>query len=171
MSTILFSKTFIDKINSIIRRFWWAGIQEENNTNPIAFRSWDDICKPPDQGGLGIRDMEIINKSLIIQSAWNIANNKNPLLSATLKAKYFSYHSFWTAPSSGFRSVFWSSILQIKKHLHDNATMQLHFGNSSIWSSPWVKNWDSIHDHLLLPVTINPMPDVVPDLWMQDTHQ
>jgi hypothetical protein len=123
VSTILFSKTFIDKINSIIRRFWWAGIQEENNNNPIAFRSWDDICKPPDQGGLGIRDMEIINKSLIIQSAWNIANNKNPLLSATLKAKYFPYHSFWTAPSSGFRSVFWSSILQIKKHLHHNATM------------------------------------------------
>jgi hypothetical protein len=62
-----FPKKFIDKINSIIRRFWWAGIQEENNTNPIAFRSWDDIRKPPDQGGLGIRDKEIINKSLIIQ--------------------------------------------------------------------------------------------------------
>jgi hypothetical protein len=25
MSTILFSKTFISKITSIIRNFWWAG--------------------------------------------------------------------------------------------------------------------------------------------------
>ena len=26
MSTILFSKTFIHRINAIIKRFWWAGI-------------------------------------------------------------------------------------------------------------------------------------------------
>jgi hypothetical protein len=37
MSTILFSKTFIEQINTIIRRFLWAGIQEEHQTNPIPF--------------------------------------------------------------------------------------------------------------------------------------
>jgi hypothetical protein len=26
MSTVLFSKTFVEKINTIIRRFWWAGV-------------------------------------------------------------------------------------------------------------------------------------------------
>ena len=29
MSTVLFSKTFIANINTILRRFWWAGVQEE----------------------------------------------------------------------------------------------------------------------------------------------
>jgi hypothetical protein len=29
MSTVLFSKTFIERINTIIRRFWWTGVQEE----------------------------------------------------------------------------------------------------------------------------------------------
>jgi hypothetical protein len=111
MSAILFSKTFIDQINAIIRKFWWAGIQEENNTNPIAFCSWEDICKPYDQGGLGIRDMGLINQSLIINSAWNISTNKNPFLSAILKAKYYPDNNFWTAPNSSFRSVYWSSIL------------------------------------------------------------
>ena len=28
MSTVLFSKNFISKIISIIRKFWWAGVQE-----------------------------------------------------------------------------------------------------------------------------------------------
>jgi hypothetical protein len=42
------------------------------------FCSWKDITKPTDQGGLGIRDMELINKSLIINSAWNIVTNKKP---------------------------------------------------------------------------------------------
>jgi hypothetical protein len=87
MSTVLFSKTFIEKINTIIRRFWWTGVQEDQQTSPIAYRSWNDICKPREQGGLGIRDMELINTSLLIHSAWNVATNKNPLLTATLKAK------------------------------------------------------------------------------------
>jgi hypothetical protein len=87
MSTVIFSKTFIEKINTIIRRFWWTGVQEDQQTSPIAYRSWNDICKPREQGGLGIRDMELINTSLLIHSAWNVATNKNPLLTATLKAK------------------------------------------------------------------------------------
>lgn len=63
MSTVLFSKTFIEKINTIIRRFWWwAGVQEEDTSSPIAYRSWDDICKPTEHGGLGIRDLQTVNK-------------------------------------------------------------------------------------------------------------
>ena len=65
MSTILFSKTFVEKVNSIIRRFWWAGMQDENPTNPIAFCSWEDICQTKENGGLGIRDLYTVNKSLI----------------------------------------------------------------------------------------------------------
>jgi hypothetical protein len=43
MSTVLFSKTFVEKINAIIQRFWWAGVQDDNPSNPIAFHSWEDI--------------------------------------------------------------------------------------------------------------------------------
>jgi hypothetical protein len=50
--------------------------------------------------------MELINKSLLIQSTWNVSTNKDPLLTSTLKAKYFPHNNFWTAPSTGFRSVF-----------------------------------------------------------------
>jgi hypothetical protein len=106
MSTVLFSKTFIQKINTVIKRFWWAGIQEEQPTTPIAYHSWDDICKTEEQGGLGIRDMELINKSLLIQSAWNVATNKNPFPSAIVKAKYYPNNTFWTSPTTGPCSVY-----------------------------------------------------------------
>ena len=94
MSTVLFSKTFVERINAIIRRFWWAGVQEDNPTLPVAFRSWDDICQSKDNGGLGVRDLHIVNRSLITHAAYDIANNKNPLLTAILKAKYFPNNSF-----------------------------------------------------------------------------
>ena len=94
MSTILFSKSFLHKITTIIRNFWWTGIQKDNPTNPIPFRSWDDICQTKDDGGLGIRDLEIVNRSLIIQAAYNIATEKSPILTSVLKSKYFTNKSF-----------------------------------------------------------------------------
>ncbi|KAG2627853.1 hypothetical protein PVAP13_3KG264425 [Panicum virgatum] len=169
MSTILFSKSFLHKITTIIRNFWWTGIQEDNPTNPIPFRSWDDICQSKDNGGLGIRDHEVVNKSLIIQAAYNIATEKSPILTAVLKSKYFSNKSFWTANNKGPRSIFWSSIMQVKKELHNNVIFQIQAGNS-IWSSPWCPIWEDIHNHLLLPVTTNPLPSIVSDLWLPHSH-
>lgn len=138
MSTVLFSKRFIGKIISTITKFWWAGVQEENATTPFHFRSWDDLCKPKDKGGLGIRDVFKINKSLFINAAWNIATDKNPFLSSILKAKYYPRSSFWTvSKQNSTKSVFWSSVLQVKHWLHKYCILQVHNGNSSIWSSPW----------------------------------
>lgn len=139
--------------------------------SPIAFRSWDDICQPKDNGGLGIRDLHTVNKSLIIHAAWNIAVNKNPFLTSILRAKYFHNNSFWTANSTGPRSVFWSSILQVRKELFDDTIYQIRAGSTSIWSAPWCLVWDSIHDHLLLPVTTTPMPSIISDLWIPNTQQ
>jgi hypothetical protein len=170
MSTVLFSKAFIEKINSITRRFWWAGVQEENQTNPIAYRSWDDICKPIEHGGLGTKDMELVNQSRIIHCAWNIATNKNPLLSAILKAKYHPSASFWNAPNSGPRSMFWSSVLQVRHHLNSNAIYQIHNGNSSIWSQPWCPIWNNVHEHLILPIVNSPLLAKVSDLWVPETQ-
>jgi hypothetical protein len=50
MSTVLFSKTYLEKINPIIRRFWWVGVQEEHSTTPITYCSWDDIVNPKLRG-------------------------------------------------------------------------------------------------------------------------
>jgi len=150
MSTVLFSKTFVHRITAIIRRFWWTGVQDDNPTSPIAYCSWDDICQSKENGGLGIRDLYTVNKSLLTQAAWNIATNKNHFLSSVIKAKYYHDASFWTAKTNGPQSVFWSSVLQVKKELSANSTYQLHAGNTSIWSAPWCPLWESIHDHIHL---------------------
>ena len=164
MSTILFSKTFIAELTTIIKRFLWAGIQEENATNPIHFRSWEDICQSRHNGGLGIRDLHLVNKSLIMHTACTLATNKNPFLQQIIKAKYYPNSSLWNATNNVPRSAFWSSILQVKQELSKSVQLQLHQGNSSIWSAPWCDIWKSIHDHLLIPVTTLPLPCTVNQL-------
>jgi hypothetical protein len=116
MAHVLFTKKFLAKITAIIRNFWWAGVQEEDRSKPFHFRAWKDICQPKDSGGLGFRNTEDVNKSLLLKIAWNIATAQGPHLSAVLKSKYYSNCSFWTAPRHPPRSLFWASILKIKHH-------------------------------------------------------
>jgi hypothetical protein len=61
MSTVLFSKSFLQQITTTIRKFWWIGVQEDGVTSPIAYRSWEDICQSKENGGLGIRDLKTVN--------------------------------------------------------------------------------------------------------------
>lgn len=171
MSTVLFSKSFLHQITSTIRKFWWIGVQEDGPTSPIAYRSWYDICQSKENGGLGIRDLETVNKSLIIHAAYNIANEKNPFLTAVLKAKYYPNTSFWKSSTSTTKSIFWSFVLQVKGDLQSNVTYQLHAENTSIWAAPWCPIWDSIHDHLKLPVTVPSLPATAADLWLCNTRQ
>jgi hypothetical protein len=44
MQNILFPKCFTNKINAILRQFWWQGVQDEDPSQPFHFRSWEDIC-------------------------------------------------------------------------------------------------------------------------------
>lgn len=93
------------------------------------------------------------------------------MLTSVLKAKYFPNSSFWTTPNPSTRSIFWSSIMQVKIHLHNNTTIQLHAGSTSIWSAPWCPSWDNIHDHLLLPVNQLPLPATVSQLWLPGSRK
>jgi hypothetical protein len=110
-----------------------------------------------------------VNKSLLTQVAWNIVTNKNHFLSSMFKAKYY-HDSFFDCQTNGPRSVFWSSVLQVKKDLCANSTYQLHAGNTSIWSTPWCPLWDTIHDHMHLPVTTLPLSATVSQLWVSNSR-
>ncbi|WVZ84425.1 hypothetical protein U9M48_031461 [Paspalum notatum var. saurae] len=129
--TFYFPKTSWKKNTSIIRNFWWRGNQQEGTTNSISFRAWEDICQPKHLGGLGIKNIITVNKSLVTHSAWMIATQKDPFLSDVLKAKYYP-HSFWKAPPTRSRSVFWSSIQNVKNYIQDNCTYQIHEGCPNI---------------------------------------
>ncbi|GKB57414.1 RNA-directed DNA polymerase, eukaryota, reverse transcriptase zinc-binding domain protein [Tanacetum coccineum] len=41
--------------------------------------SWENICRPKDQGGLGLKNLQIWNKVLIMKHLWNVAAKKDTL--------------------------------------------------------------------------------------------
>ena len=88
MVNILFTKKFLSKITAIIRKFWWQGHQDEYSSKGLNLRSWHGICQPKHLGGLGIKNIELVNQSIIMTSAWRIVSQPNTFLAKFLQSKY-----------------------------------------------------------------------------------
>jgi hypothetical protein len=73
MSNILFSKKFLSKLTTIIRNFWWTGVQDDQTTRSLCLRAWADVCIAKNIGGLGIRNLQALNQGLILSAAWRLA--------------------------------------------------------------------------------------------------
>ncbi|WVZ51996.1 hypothetical protein U9M48_003092, partial [Paspalum notatum var. saurae] len=128
MTNVLLPKDLLEKITAIIRNFWWKGPQVEGTTKSICFRAWEGICQPKQLGGLGIKNIATVNKSLVTHSAWLVAAQKDSFLFKVLKSKYHPHISFWNAPLTGSRSVFWFSVHIVKHYIQDNSFYQIHEG-------------------------------------------
>lgn len=50
--------------------------------------SWEKICTPREQGGLGIRELESMNKALMGRLAWNMLVKLENLCSMVLREMY-----------------------------------------------------------------------------------
>lgn len=107
----------------------------------------------------------MVNKSLILNSAWRIVANPEEQVSQVLKGKYFPNTSFWNASINTAKSVFWSSILKLRKTLKKYVTWQLAECKISIWSQPWCNLDGDIHGYIKLDFVHNLMPAIVADLW------
>jgi hypothetical protein len=55
-----------------MRTFWRQGVQKGDQKRPIHYRSWEAICKPEKEGGLAIKKLELVNKGMLINSAWRL---------------------------------------------------------------------------------------------------
>jgi hypothetical protein len=171
MSNILFTKKFIAKIRTIIRNFWWTGIKNESTTRCLCLRAWKDICTSKNEGGLGIRNLQAMNQSLLLMTAWRIADNRDTYLYSVLKSKYFVDSSIWRPNVNTPKSVFWASILKVLPILKDHTFYQLSSGQVSIWSTPWCNGWVNIYDSLIIQERNFVYPAQVKDLWIGSQKQ
>ena len=112
MSNILFSKKFISKLTAIVRNFWWTGVRQDASSRALCLKAWKDICTSKKEGGLGIRNFQAVNQSLILMAAWRIAQEPHDLLHRVLKAKYFPDSSIWRPKPNVPKSAFWASVLK-----------------------------------------------------------
>ena len=62
---------------------------------------WKELCRPIEDGGLGIREFDSNNKVLPAKACWNYLNKPDLLCAKILKAKYCTNKDIWEASSRG----------------------------------------------------------------------
>ena len=98
-----------NKMDAISRAFWWGHDLGEKKMHLV---SWDKVCKPKREGGLGLRKFGLMNKSMLAKQLWRISQ-----ISKTFKAKYFPNTSIHECSSKPHHSWFWRAIINQKKSI------------------------------------------------------
>ncbi|CAN1290084.1 Uncharacterized mitochondrial protein AtMg00310 [Linum perenne] len=74
--------------------------------------SWEKLCLPKDEGGLGFKDLETFNHALLAKQTWRISQDPELLISKIYKAKYFPNSSLLNAGKGSNPSWGWRGILK-----------------------------------------------------------
>ncbi|MCH94974.1 LINE-1 reverse transcriptase like, partial [Trifolium medium] len=73
------------EIVKIQRTFLWGGLSKRNR---ICWVKWDDFCKPKSEAGLGIRDLRLVNLSLLAKWRWKLLSPDMEVWKDVVVAKY-----------------------------------------------------------------------------------
>ncbi|KAL9681311.1 hypothetical protein QQ045_013094 [Rhodiola kirilowii] len=107
MHCFMLPDSVTNKLQAIISRYWWS---QKMESRPMHWISNTVLMKEKLEGGLGFKDLKLVNMSLLAKQAWRIYKNPNLLLSQVLKARYFKSTDIVNA-SLGWRpSKIWRSI-------------------------------------------------------------
>ncbi|PWA77554.1 hypothetical protein CTI12_AA223380 [Artemisia annua] len=69
-------KCLLDKILRLLKGFLWNKGEVSAGKAKVA---WKNICRPKSCGGLGLKVLDIWNKTLLIKDLWNIVLKKDTL--------------------------------------------------------------------------------------------
>lgn len=132
-------------INGILRKFWWGCKNGERKT---AWVSWETMTKPKFMGGLGFRDIELFNLSLLAQQAWRLLQESETLGARVLRAVYYPSTSLLDAEFGSSPSQVWGSITEGRDTLSLGLIKRIGTGaDTDIWHENWIPR-----DYKLRPV-------------------
>ena len=91
MSVFKLPDFLCDEMTSMVRKFWW---DQKEGRNKMAWLSWEKMCTPKKDGGLGFRDQKSFNIALLAKQGWHLQSNTRSLVHRVLKACYFPDRDF-----------------------------------------------------------------------------
>lgn len=139
MSIAIIPKCTIKAITTLIQQFLWGNVGKERYLTLIA---WHNVCQHKENGGLGIRDLGLFNKALMLKIVWQVAANEDKLWVQIMRAKYFPRGGFWGVKNSNGSSKLWKSIQELKEIFRDQIRWSISDGRDiPALNQPWYPGW------------------------------
>ncbi|KAJ4764262.1 RNA-directed DNA polymerase (reverse transcriptase)-related family protein [Rhynchospora pubera] len=159
-------ESVLQRINLKIRAFFW----NSGDKNKMRLVSWEKITVPKFAGGLGLRDVTMLNKAMAVKMLWRLVSKEceNSLWVKVLKAKYLSRSVVWLASIPVRCTKLWQSLLQAREVLKPHVRWLLGDGQTcKVIGEPWHDLWllflhNGVRD---LNLTISDLVDVHSGGW------
>jgi hypothetical protein len=137
ISFFLLPKGFLQKLDYYRSRFFWQGDSEKKKYRLV---KWSVVCKPKDQGGLGIHDLQVKNSALLGKWLFKLLT-EDGVWQTILKRKYIGSKPlsqvFWKPGDSHF----WAGLMASKKIFFPYGTFSIKDGSQiRFWEDTWLDN-------------------------------
>ncbi|KAL2224782.1 UNVERIFIED_CONTAM: putative mitochondrial protein [Sesamum indicum] len=133
-SAFILPKGVIKNIEKRLRAFLWRGTG--NSGYPKV--AWKEICKPKEEGGLGLKDMGTLNRALMCKKLCEVIRcDRTSIWVEWLRHGRLRDDSIWTIPEN--RGPWgWRKMLRLRGWLR--SVVEYRIGDGSdffLWKDPW----------------------------------
>ena len=155
------------RLEKLQRSFLWGGGALERKARLI---KWDVVCFEKRQGGLGLRNLTLLNKALLGKWIWKFASNRDCTWKILISSKYGLDGLGWCSKEAcgPFEVGFWKEIVKESSWVKEN--WRFNIGNGTrvrLWLDYWCGNAPLRNSFsILFDLAVNKL-EIVADVWDQ----
>lgn len=135
IGAFILPKKCIELINSMSSSYLWKGSIEGKHTARIA---WDTVTTPKEEGGLGIKNLLIWNRTYSLKLLWMLIFKSDSVWTAWIQQNVIKDQDFWTMKPA--QSHTWMFKHLLKQRQTALQWYQISPGNGTscrFWIDPW----------------------------------
>lgn len=125
-------------IQKIQRGFVWGQYDDQRRVHLV---NWNTVTLPKSLGGLGLRDLSIMNQACLLKMCWAIRVGENSLWSGVSLGKYGrNFHTDGRVVSKGSDSNLWRHMVHLWDGMKSMEYWSIGNGQSThFWNDSWVE--------------------------------
>ena len=128
-------KMLIKQIESILNAFLWSSVELKHSKTKISLL---ESCKSLIEGGLGLKNLKLWNKALILRHLWDIFHKKYSLGIQWVHTYLLKGSSLWSAMALNAHSWNWKKMLKLRSIARHCIKMVIGDGQSTfLWQDCW----------------------------------
>ncbi|KAJ0954856.1 putative RNA-directed DNA polymerase [Helianthus annuus] len=134
-SMFLLPINVIEDIERLIGKFLWANSESAKGKARV---SWEKVCCPKSQGGLGIRPLRVINQTLVSKHIWSLISKKETIWTKWIWVNRTKGKNLWEVSDKENTSWSWKSIIRTRELIWPHCVKSLGNGaGTSVWFDMW----------------------------------
>ncbi|GKD17074.1 putative reverse transcriptase domain, reverse transcriptase zinc-binding domain protein [Tanacetum coccineum] len=134
-SILVIPTGIINDIEQLMCGFLWCNGKLKRGRAKVA---WIDIYLPTDEGGLGLRSLEVFNLALMTTHLWNIAFNRESRWVRWIHTYKLCGRTIWDIQPKGDMSWGWRKLLQLCEFVKPFFWKEIGKGlKTSLWYDRW----------------------------------